>query len=355
MVAFETLDWLQVRRVLLVRLRSIGDTVLMTACLETLKSWRPDLEITVLSEPLAAPVLENHPLVDELLIVGRSISSRARLIKELRHRTFDIAFNMHGGTTATILARLSGAKRTVGYGDYRLSWMLSDRAPSPGVILGRVRMHSVEQQLSLLHWSGAPWPDKPRLSLQTSREARSLISERLARMEIDVAGYGFAVLAPTAALESKRWPTDRFAEVADHLSRRWNLPAIVIAGPGQERVAQEVSARSHSKSVVMTGISLKELMALLDLVKIFIGNDSGPMHIAAALNRPVVVIFGSSDARVWHPWTDSSYRIVRAEEQENGPSYPIGRIPADDVIAAVDEILESTAPDSSLHIHHSLI
>ncbi|MCI0490601.1 MAG: glycosyltransferase family 9 protein, partial [Blastocatellia bacterium] len=399
-VAIETLDWSPVRRVLLVRLRSIGDSVLMTPCLEALKSWRPDLRVAVLSEPLAAPVLEDHPLVSDLLIVGRSVSSRARLITGLRRRRFDIAFNMHGGTTGTILARLSGARRTVGYGDYRLSWMLGERAPSPGDILGRVRMHSVEQQLALLHWSGVPWPaGKPRLSLQISEEAWVLARERLARTGIDLSGNGFAVLAPAAAMESKRWPTEGFAAVADHLSERWSLSAIVIAGPGQEQIAREVSAHSRAKPVVVTGLSLKEVMALIDLAKVFISNDSGPMHIAAALKRPIVAIFGSSNVDVWHPWTDSPYRVVQAEGNEAGEqgsrgageqrsrgarvqrsrgeekqgrgeapqhgtavgvpttpapqpvctsTYPIRQIPARDVMAAADEVMEMIAPVSSI-------
>src|SRR5215467_10659075 len=88
-------DWKRAERILLIRLRSIGDTVLMTPCLSAIKSWRPDLEITVVSEPLASPLLKDHPLIDRLLITGDGLVARARLIGELRRASFDVAFNLH--------------------------------------------------------------------------------------------------------------------------------------------------------------------------------------------------------------------------------------------------------------------
>lgn len=353
-------DWSRVRKVLLVRLRSIGDTILMTPCLAALKSWRHDIEITVLSEPLAAPVLDGHPLVDNLIITGKSLSSRARLIGRLRGERFDVAFNMHGGSTAAILAKLSGARHTVGYRDYRCSWMLTARAPAPDRILGRTLLHSVEQQLALIHWSGVPWPaSRPRLSIAESGEAFAAVRGKL-KQAAGLSGANgeglhgsFAIIAPAAAFESKRWTAEGFASVADHLSERWNLPSIIIAGPGQEPLAQKVNAMMRSKAFVMVGLSLKELVALIGLARVFVGNDGGPMHIAAAAGRPIASVFGSSNANVWHPWTDSPYKIVKSGAQTerrkdtNAAStteeteFAIRRVPVDEVIAAVDEVLET--------------
>ncbi len=344
------------RRVLLIRLRSIGDTVLMTPCLAALKAFRPDIEIAVLMEPLSAPVLEDHPLVDKLFVSEKYLASRMRFIAKPRRERFDVAFNMHGGATATIIARLAGARHSVGYRGHRHSWMLSHRAPSPDVILGRARIHSVEQQLALLHWTGVPWPaSRPQLSLTISDEAQASVRKRL--MMIKAPQSGFAAIAPAAAMESKRWTTGGFAAVADHLSERWNLPGIIIAGPGQESVAQKVSEAARSHPHVIGGLSLKELMALIEMAQLFVGNDSGPMHIAAALRRPVVVVFGSSNATVWHPWTDAPYRVVRRHEDaqtqirgdaarvdnliDGESSLAIRQVPESDVTSAVDEVLES--------------
>jgi heptosyltransferase-3 len=341
-----TPDWSRVRRVLLIRLRSIGDTVLMTPCLEALKAWRPAVSITVLSEPLSAPILEDHPLVDRLIVSNESLYSRAGLVSRLRRERFDLAFNMHGGTTATIMAGLSGARHAIGYGDYRHAWMLTARAPAPDRILGRGRIHSVEQQLALLHWSGVPWPQaRPRLSLAVSKGSEASAREKLK------AGGSFALIMPGAAFESKRWAASGFAAVADHLSERWNLPCVVVAGPGQQRLAREVAEATRSNARLLGGLSLKELVAVISLARVFVGNDSGPMHIAAALRRPLAAIFGSSDSSVWHPWTDSPYRVVEgrgdqavtnvADSPGGESGLSIRRVPASAVIAAVDEVLES--------------
>src|SRR5215510_3798989 len=128
-------DWSQVQSALLVRLRSIGDTVLMTPCLTALKECRPSIKIAIVSEPLAAPLLEDHPLVDELFVTEADARARARLLLQLRRRRFAVAFNLHGGTTATLITRFSGAEWTVGYTGYRGSGMLRLSAPAPDVLL----------------------------------------------------------------------------------------------------------------------------------------------------------------------------------------------------------------------------
>jgi heptosyltransferase-3 len=333
-------DWPAVRRVLLIRLRSIGDTVLMTPCLSAIKSFRPDIEITALSEPLSAPLLEDHPLVDNLIVVAPDLASRARAIARLRGRGLDVAFNMHGGSTASIIAALSGARHTIGYGDYGLSWLLRARAPSPHLILGRAGMHSVEQQLALLSWAGVPAPTEARLSLAATPEAEARVSERLDEMGLTRGEAGFALVAPAAAFESKRWPAEGFAAVVDYLNEMWGLKSVIIAGPGQGPIAEQVAAASRSGAAVLTRLSLKELVALTALARLFVGNDSGPMHIAAALSRPLVVVFGSSDEAVWHPWTDSPYRVVRAGPRGAAvPSWPA----SDEVMAATGEVLRLAA------------
>jgi len=328
------LDWSVVRRVLLIRLRSIGDTVLMTPCLAALRKLDPSIEVTVLCEPLSAPILEDHPLVDRLIVAGPSIRERAGLVARLRGSHFDVAFNMHGGTTGTLLAAMSGARHTVGYRGFRQSWMLNARAPSPDVILGRKTVHSVEQQLALLSWTGVPFPERPQLSLGPSPADLAGMRSRLSALGVST----FVVIAPAAAFEAKRWPAKRFAAVADYLSRTFALSSVVIAGPGQELIAREVCEAAQSKPIAITGLTLKQLIALMGLSRLYVGNDSGPMHIAAATGRPLVVVFGPSNSTVWHPWTDAPYRVVEAGA---GNQSPIERVSVEEGIAAVDEVMKS--------------
>ena len=321
-------------------MRSIGDTVLMTPCLAALKTWRPDIEISVLIEPLSAPLLEDHPQVDRLVVAGSGLAARGRLALALRRDRFDAAFNMHGGTTGMILARLSGARYTFAFRGHRQSWLLCGRAPSPDSILGRERIHSVEQQLALLGWAGVPWPEgRPALSLALSGDARAKTRARLESIGFRPEGARFAVIAPSAALESKRWTASGFAATVDHLGRRWGFQSVVVAGPGQEGLAREVAALAREKPAIISGLSLKELMALIAMSGLFVGNDSGPAHIAAAFARPLVVIFGASNVDVWRPWTESAYRTVASTR----PRYAraIKDVSDGEVAAAIDETLES--------------
>jgi lipopolysaccharide heptosyltransferase II len=343
-------EWSTVNKVLLVRLRSIGDTILMTPCLEALKTFQPEINITALSEPLAAPILEDHPLVDTLLVIEPNFTSRGRLIKRLRHEKFDIAFNMHGGSTASFITRLSGARHTVGYAGHRYSSLLSARAPAPDVILGRREIHSVEQQLALLHWAGVPLPVSPQLRLQISKDAMRNVKKRLTadglRPEDSQSAHRpFAIISPAAAFAAKQWAADKFAQVVDHLFENFHMPCWVIAASNQRAIADRVSALARSRPQVVTDMSLKELMALISLSSLFVGNDSGPMHIAAACQRPLVVIFGSSDATVWHPWTSAPHKTVGSRQyavgsQEGNLETAINEVSVEAVTAAIDTVME---------------
>lgn len=343
------IDWPQVRRVLLVRLRSIGDTVLMTPCLQALTEWRPGVEIGVVTEAVAAPILADHPLVDHLLVAGQSVPSRLALLAQLRRKRFDLALNLHGGTTAMLLTALSGARHTVGYRGQQGSWLLNSPAPAPDVILGRKRVHSVEQQLALLQWAGVPPPKKLRLNIATSAADAASVRARLISEGVSVAALGsarFAIIAPGAAFDSKRWSSRGFASVIDHLAGRWRLESLVIAGPGQERVAHEVAEAARPAARVLSRIGLAELKALIGVFgRVFVGNDSGPMHIAAALGCPIVAVFGSSSPDVWHPWTETAYRVLGGEQDtpDSDVREAIDRVGVEEVIAAIDQVLESAA------------
>jgi heptosyltransferase-3 len=366
------LDWSKVRRVLLIRLRSIGDTVLMTACLSALKRWRPDIETTVLLEDIAAPLLEGHELVDRLIVSPRTSIQKFGLIGELRHNHYDIAFNLHGGTTGTILAALSGARTTVGYAGYSWSGLLTARAPAPDVVLRKPIIHSVEQQLALLKWAGVPWPESITLSLSVSAGARASIRERLGLLGLlqpRSDGAGYAVVSPAASEASKRWGTRCFALVAQHLYDFWRLKSLVISGKGEEHIAQHVAADAGDCARVLSGLTLSELVALISEATAFVGNDSGPMHIAAALRTPLVAIFGSSNVNVWRPWSRGPFRVlspttVRAagkvystqssfpegdrgtskafEGASKDESFTIDNIQVGDVIKSMDEVMEES-------------
>src|SRR6185295_4717304 len=125
-------DWSEVRRVLFVRLRSIGDTVLSTPSLFALKRFLPDVQVDILVEDWVAPVLANHPHLSNVIALERGgLRARARTARELRTANYDVVYNLHGGTTATFLTRATGARHRVGYKTYQYAQLHNHQAPSP--------------------------------------------------------------------------------------------------------------------------------------------------------------------------------------------------------------------------------
>lgn len=348
-------NWNRVRRVLLIRLRSIGDTVLMTPCLEALRRWQPGIEIGVVTEPLAAPVIAGHVLIDELIVVKRTFASRLASIARIRSWKPDLVFNLHGGSTGMIMAALSGAYYTVGFRGQTWSWLLSTPAPSPEVMLSRGKIHTVEQQLALLSWTGVPIPEHAQLNISQacSGSAESLRGKLLSG-GLDAAflrSRQLACVAPGAAFESKRFQAQGFSSIIDHLSDRWNIKSLVLAGPGQEDLAIRVAGSSRTGALALSGLSLDEVKVLLgSYVHIFVGNDGGPMHIAAASGCPVVGVFGSSNPDVWRPWSGAPYEVVGGERgtPDGNVRGSIDRIDVESVLAAVDRVMQQVATVSAL-------
>ncbi len=341
-------DWREVRSVLVVRLRSIGDTVLATPSLHALRRFLPDARIDVLLEDWVAPLLEGFEDVDNVVTVERkSASARARIARTLRAARYDVAYNLHGGTTATFLTRATGARHRVGFAAYRYSRLYNHAAPSPIVLWGRDKIHSVEQQLSLIGWTGVPVSDLPSTSLAVTPQASASINERLRAACLDEA-RPLALLHPAAAFETKQWATENYARLAEHLDAR-GLSLVAVAAPREAVVTDALKQNSAAAITSFADLSLPEVTALAARARVFVGNDSGIAHIAAAVGCPSVVIFGSSNVTHWRPWTSAPAAVVREELPcQPCPGYTcsefdapecIRRVSVERVIAAVEQIL----------------
>jgi ADP-heptose:LPS heptosyltransferase len=123
-------------------------------------------------------------------------------------------------------------------------------------------------------------------------------------------GQDIAVIQPTSKFHTKEWTAKGFAEIADYLNKRHGLSVILTGGPGEEAKLADIHEESRTKPAVLHSLSVAELAWILSRAKVFVGNDSGPTHLAAALSIPVVVLFGSSDSEVWFPWR-VDHRIVQ--------------------------------------------
>jgi lipopolysaccharide heptosyltransferase II len=349
------LPWTDVRRVLLVRLRSIGDTVLATPALHALRRFLPRAEIDILLEDWVAPVLEGFPEVNRVITVERgNLAARARVAKELRGARYDVAFNLHGGTTATILLRASGARHRVGYRSYRYSRLYNHAAPPANQLWGKAATHSVEQQLALLGWTGVPVTDRPRTRLAVTPGASASIRERLRAEEIDE-GAQVALFHTAAAFETKQWAPVNFARVAEALAAR-GLRVVAIAAAGEIETINALTKNSATPIAAFTDLCLPEVTALAARSSLFVGNDSGIAHMASAVGTPSVVIFGSSNVEHWRPWANPLSEIVSEELPcQPCPGYTcaefaqpecIRRIPVERVLQAIERVIKKSSRNS---------
>jgi lipopolysaccharide heptosyltransferase III len=339
-------NWQDIRKILVVRLRSIGDTVLATPSLFALKRFVPKAEVDILVEDWVAPVLIEHPCVSNIVTIERgSFSARARVARQIRAARYDVVYNLHGGTTATLLTRATGAPHRVGYSTYQYANLHNHQAPSPLLLWGQQKTHSVEQQLALLGWTGVPVSDRPRTQLALTAQASVAIDHRL--QAAGLASQKLALIHPAAAFATKQWSTVNFARTVEFLTDA-GFACVAIAAPNETEILDELIS-SASVRIVTFDLSLPEVSALAARSQVFVGNDSGIAHIAAAVGTPSVVIFGSSNIAHWRPWNRAAAEVV-FEEMPCQPCHGyfcekfeqpecILRVPVSRVTAAIERVL----------------
>lgn len=339
-------DWGEVRKVLLVRLRSIGDTVLATPAAFALKRFLPKVEVDILLEDWVAPLLDPHPHIDNVLALSRGgLMAKAGAARDLRAVKYDVVYNLHGGTTATFLTRATGARHRVGFKTYQYAQLHNHLAPSPLLLWGQQKTHSVEQQLALLGWTGVPVTDRPRTHLGVSPEAAEAINQRLAA--VGLTDRKIALIHPAAAFATKQWATENFARVVEYVAERGFAP-VAVAAPHESAVLENLIDQS-SVHIETFDLSLPEVTALAARSQLFVGNDSGIAHIAAAAGTRCVVVFGSSNIAHWRPWNSAPAEVVFEQmpcqpchgyfcEKFDQPEC-ILRVPVARVTAAIDRVL----------------
>lgn len=271
----------------IIRLRSLGDTVLTTPAITLLKQHRPDLRLYMAVERPFDELVEGNPDLSGVIRIrtSASLARRWRLVREIRETRPALCLNVHGGSTSAWLTALSGAKFRVGYGHYRMRWAYNVMVPRAQEVLGRetnAAVHTAEHHAAAVFYLGVPVADVPRAVL---RGSGSPIPKP------------YAILHVSAAYFTKQWEAARFREIAVLLRDRHGLEPVVIAGPGQSEVLREFDGFT-----CVDRTSIADLKTLLSGSDLFVGNDSGPAHIAAAFGVPSVVIFGSSNSAVWGPW-----------------------------------------------------
>jgi heptosyltransferase III len=283
--------------VVVIRLRSLGDCVLTTPALYLLKQARPDLRVAVVVEDRFREIYTGNPDVDAIVAPSG---------KAIRAVGAELCLNLHGGARSSVLTVVSGARWRAGFAHYRYPAMYNVKIPRAQDILRVERtVHTAEHVASAMFYLGVPQQEIPRA--------------RLTAPDRPPVEGPYAVVHPFASQADKTWPAARFVAVA----RRLPAPAVILGGTGDD-FAPFAGFRWFAQR------PLGEVKSLLAGASLFLGNDSGPAHMAAAFGVPVVVLFGSSSVPVWRPWRTVSEVVTHPDG--------IGAIPVDDVTAALGRV-----------------
>ncbi|HEY8068196.1 MAG TPA: putative lipopolysaccharide heptosyltransferase III [Burkholderiales bacterium] len=308
----------EIARALIVMLRHHGDVLLASPVAAALKAHAPRAEIDALVYDDTLPMLEGHPALSRLHAVGRHWKKEAllsrivleeRLYSALRARRYDLIVHLTEQPRGAWLARALGARYSVapagaGRGAF---WKGSFTHLYPLVRNGR--RHKVEANLDALRRIGLqPDMEERRLQFVPGASAETRVASLLAAEGL--VERGFIHIHPASRWSFKCWPADRNAELIDRLSSAQRVVITAAPEPAELSLIEEILSKTTSKPVNLAGkLSIKELGALTRHARLFVGVDSMPMHLAAAMGTPAVALFGPSGEREWRPWR-VAHRVV---------------------------------------------
>jgi ADP-heptose:LPS heptosyltransferase len=301
----------QISNILLIRLREIGDVVFTTPAVRALRARFPDARLSYLVEPAAALVVASNPHIDEVIVAPRkNVLADVALGWRLRARHFDLAIDFHCGPRASLLTWLTGAAVRVGYDVPGRGWMYTMRSSRPRELRPR---HAVQNQWDLLTLLGIPQPERQRspVEMPVDQTAAARIAGRLESAGVSTTDR-LILVHVSAGNPFRRWPQEAFSTLAAALAARDATRVLLTSGPSEPEAATRVveAARTRLTSAlrdrVLTigDLSLAELRALLDRVVLYIGGDSGPLHIAATSGVPIVGLYGPTLPVRSEPWRD---------------------------------------------------
>ena len=354
-------------KILLVRPRLIGDVLLTTPVIRAMRRRFPDAELVYLVEAHAAPIVTANPHLSETIVIKhrrgvRRILEDVTLAARLRARRFDVAVDMHGGSRSGWLTFATGAPLRVGYDVSGRTWMYTHRIARPR---GYAPRHSVLSMWDLAavvdrSFGEPPTPDRDRLEMPVTPAAAARVAARLEQLGVTAADE-IVVMHTAAGNEFRRWPESAFAAVARALTANRRRVVLVVGSRQDARTiesivahAQPADAVAAGRVIAAPGWPLEDLRAAMDRAALFVGGDSGPMHIAAASDVPIVAIFGPTLPVHWAPWRPPHLPLAIVEpgplecrpcDQRvcaPGDFRCLRGLTAENVVAAANRLLEAT-------------
>jgi heptosyltransferase I len=333
--------------VLVVRLGALGDLVHALPAVAAMRRAWPDARIDWLVDARYRALLAFVPIIDRTIVVGgEGGGSVPAVLGALRREGYDVAVDLQGLIKSAAMARLSGARRVVGFA----APLLRERAAA---LFYNVRVaaddsgHVIRKNLSVAAALGA---DADRVELPLRVPESACVAEL--RQTLGLAGDGaYAMINPGAGWPNKQWPAGRFGALAAHLRDRHHLRSIVTWGPAERGLAESVVQASSGAAALAPATTIGDLLALARAASLCVAGDTGPAQIAAAVGTPVVGIFGPTNPARNGPWAGEDTSVSRFHACEchhkrrcRRPTACIDTIGLDEIVAAVDRRLSIGRP-----------
>lgn len=308
-----------IRKILIRSVNWIGDAVMTTPAISVIREHFPHAEITILANAMVSQLFLHHPGIDSIITFDRQerhrgVAGRMRLAAELKKHAFDLAIILPNSFDSALVPWLAGIPNRIGKCSDGRTLLLNGRYKAAQ---GAPSRHEVEYYLNLMDCFGITGScTQPHLFITSEEEDRA--SALLAEQGIQPDDFVLGINPGASYGSAKRWYPDRFAQVARRLADEWSAKVVIFGGPGEAAIAADIEGCLEGAAVNVAGkTSVRELMALIRRCNFFITNDSGPMHIAAAFDVPLVAIFGSTDHTGTSPY--NSKAIVVRNDVECAP------------------------------------
>ena len=303
------------RKILIRSVNWIGDAVMTTPAISVIREYFPHAEITILANMPVSQLFLHHPGIDNIITFDRQgkhhgVAGRLRLANELRKHAFDLAVILPNSFDSALVPWLAGIPARIGKCSDGRTLLLSGRY---NAAKGPAACHEVEYYLNLMQHFGITGGRTPLHLLITSEE-ENRASDLLTEYGVKTVDFVLGINPGASYGSAKRWYPERFAGVAGQLADEWSAKIIIFGGPGETDMAADIEDRLKKNTCLnLAGkTTIRELMALISRCNFFVTNDSGPMHIAAAFDVPIVAIFGSTDHTGTSPYSGKAV-VVRKD------------------------------------------
>jgi heptosyltransferase-3 len=345
-----------VKNILVIKLRYLGDVVVSTPVFEALRHYYPKASITALVNEGTEAMLTDNPNVDRIFVLKRDknlfidLKNQITLIAEIRKFHFDISIELTNSDRGAAYSFLSGAKRRLGYRPRTVKCLDRHLLFNDLVSLSKGK-HMVDRYLQIIeHLGHTPLSKSPSLYWKQEDEAScdAILRHNNLSLEDD-----FVVLHPILKAKYRAWRLEGYAKLCDYIYDTFGMPTVMVCGPSRDEVSfvDKIAEISKCSPINLGGnLSLKKLVALISHATLFIGIDSGPMHMAAAVNTPVAAIFGPQTKIAWGPYGGNHVVIqkewdcvpcIRKGCNDSGKSRCLDELTVEEVITIIEGKMNS--------------